>query len=155
MASRRNQIEMTSSEVDEFLATGHTLNVATISPSGHPHLVAMWYAMLDGKPTFWTFGKSQKIMNVRRDPRITCLVETGTSYSELRGVEMVGTARIIDDVEQIVRIGAAVAEKHGGPAAATGPALEFIRNQAVKRLGVVVDVEKVVSWDHSKLGGGY
>lgn len=155
VASKRSQISMSAEEVDRFLAAGHTLNVATISPSGHPHIVAMWYAMIDGHPAFWTFGRSQKVQNIRRDARISCLVETGTSYAELRGVELVGTARIIEDHDQIVRIAAAVAEKHGGKDAVSEAAMSFIRKQAEKRVGVVVEVDKVVSWDHSKLGGGY
>ena len=59
---------MTPAEVDAFLGVPRTLNVATIGPSGHPHLVAMWYGFLDGKVAFWTFAKSQKILNLRREP---------------------------------------------------------------------------------------
>ena len=60
-----------------YLDEQRVLNVATIGPTGHPHLVAMWYAMVDGRPAFWTFGKSQKVVNLRRDPKITGLVESG------------------------------------------------------------------------------
>lgn len=155
MGSRRNQIEMTPGEVESFLAGRHVMNIATISPGGQPHLVAMWYAMIEGKPAFWTFGKSQKIMNIRRDPRITALVESGEAYSELRGVELVGTAQLVEDTDEIVRIAAIVAERYNGPAAVSEPGMEFIRKQALKRIGVVIDVEKTVSWDHTKLGGAY
>ena len=155
MANKRNSIEMTSDELSSYLETGQILNIATLSPSGHPHLVAMWYVMLDGTPVFWTFGKSQKIMNLRRDSKITGLVETGDSYSELKGAELIGTARIIEDYDQIVRIGAAVAVKYNGPGAASEAAMGFIRKQAEKRIGIAIDVERVVTWDHSKLGGKY
>lgn len=155
MASRRDIIQMTPDEIDSYLQGRHVLNIATIGPSGHPHLVAMWYAMIDGKPSFWTFGKAQKVMNIRRDPRISALVETGEEYNELRGVEMVGTARLVEDIEGIVRIGATVAQKYNGDVAVSEPGLEFIRGQAQKRIGVVIDVEKFVSWDHTKLGGTY
>lgn len=155
MANKRNSIEMTSDELSSYLETGQILNIATLSPSGHPHLVAMWYVMLDGAPVFWTFGKSQKIMNLRRDSKITGLVETGDSYSELKGAELIGTARIIEDYDQIVRIGAAVAVKYNGPGAASEAAMGFIRKQAEKRIGVAIEVERSVTWDHSKLGGAY
>lgn len=155
MASKRSQIEMSEAEVAAYLDEVRVMNIATNSPTGHPHLVAMWYAMLDGKPAFWTFGKSQKIMNIRRDPRITALVESGQQYSELRGVELVGIARIVEDVDEIVRIGATVAERYNGPVAVSEPGMQFIRKQAEKRLGVVIDVSKIVSWDHTKLGGTY
>ena len=147
---------MTDDERNVFLDDQRVLNVATIGPTGHPHLVAMWYAMLDGHPSFWTFGKSQKIVNLRRDPRITALVESGDAYSELRGVELVGTARIVEDFDAIVAIGRAVAAKYQGPEAASSPeVLAFLEGQARKRVGVVIDVDRVVSWDHTKLAGTY
>jgi PPOX class probable F420-dependent enzyme len=129
------------------------LNVATIGPSGHPHLVAMWYVMLDGRPAFWTFAKSQKVMNIRRDPKTTALVESGDVYQELRGVELVGTARLTGEYDEVRDIGVRVSTKYNGPP--TDAAMPFIEQQARKRIGVVIDVERVVSWDHTKLGGAY
>jgi PPOX class probable F420-dependent enzyme len=156
MPSRRQQIAMTDDERSAFLDEQRVLNVATIGPTGHPHLVAMWYAILDGHPSFWTFGKSQKIVNLRRDPRITALVESGDSYGELRGVELVGTARIVEDFDEIVAIGRAVAAKYQGTEVASSPeVLAFLEGQARKRVGVVIDVDRVVSWDHTKLAGSY
>jgi PPOX class probable F420-dependent enzyme len=153
MPSRRSNITMTPEEVTAFLEEQPVLNVATIGPTGHPHLVAMWYVMLDGKPTFWTFGKSQKIINIRRDPKITALVESGDTYDQLRGVELVGTASLVEDFDAIRDIGVRVSTKYSGPP--SDAALPFIEKQAQKRIGVVIDVERVVSWDHTKLGGAY
>jgi nitroimidazol reductase NimA-like FMN-containing flavoprotein (pyridoxamine 5'-phosphate oxidase superfamily) len=153
MPSRRSTITMSDEEIVQYLEEQKVLNVATIGPSGHPHVVAMWYVVLDGKPAFWTFGKSQKIMNIRRDPKITGLVESGDAYNELRGVELVGTARLIEDYESIRDLGIRVSTKYSG--APSDAALPFIEKQAQKRIGVVIDVESVVSWDHTKLAGAY
>ena len=153
MPSRRELIRMTPEELQAFLDERHTMNVATIGPGGHPHVHAMWYGFVDGKPAFWTFGKSQKIVNLRRDPKVTALVEDGETYNELRGAELFGTGRIVEDQDDIVAIGAAVAERYTGPVTEQG--LGFIEAQAAKRVGVVIDVERVVSWDHRKLGGTY
>jgi PPOX class probable F420-dependent enzyme len=155
MPSRRAQIVMSLAEVEAFLRGRHTLSVATNGPDGHPHVVAMWYGFVDDRVAFWTFGKSQKVANLRRDPRLTALVEAGESYSELRGVELVGTGRIVEDHDTIMRIAISVAERYYGPASAEGEALAFLEAQARKRVGVVVDVERVVSWDHAKLAGTY
>ena len=155
MASKRSQIEMSSEEIADFLDGRHVMNIATNGHNGYPHLVAMWYAMIGKSPAFWTFGKSQKMMNLARDPRITALVEDGEQYSELRGVEIQGKARIITDVEEIVDIAAKVAVRYNGPAAASEQGMAFIRKQAEKRVGVIIDVENIVSWDHTKLGGKY
>jgi PPOX class probable F420-dependent enzyme len=155
MPSRRHEIAMSPEEVDGFLHEPHTLNVATIGPTGHPHLVAMWYGFLGGQIAFWTFGRSQKIVNLRRDPKITALVEEGDTYAELRGVELVGTGRIVEDYDTIVRIALSVAERHVGPTGVSDNARPFIEAQAHKRLGVVIDVERSASWDHRKLVGRY
>jgi PPOX class probable F420-dependent enzyme len=129
------------------------MNVASIGPDGRVHLVAMWYGFLDGSPAFWTYGKSQKILNLRRDPRVTCLVETGEQYNELKGVELVGTAEIIEDRDTIMAVGRSVSERYTGPWNDTmAVAIEQV---GAKRLAVKIDVEKVVSWDHTKLGGVY
>lgn len=153
MANRRSQITMTDDEVRAFLETQRILNVATIGPTGHPHLVAMWYALIDGKIQFWTFAKSQKIVNLRRDPKMTGLVESGEGYEELKGVELVGTGRLIEDFDAIFALGRAVAVRYNGPGAISEAALPFIEAQARKRLVVEFEVERTVSWDHSKISG--
>jgi general stress protein 26 len=155
MASKRSQIAMTEDEVRAYLESERVLNVATIGPTGHPHLVAMWYAMVGGNAVFWTFGKSQKILNLRRDPKMTGLVESGDTYDQLRGVELRGMGVIIDDYDEILEIGKAVGVKYNGPSALGDSALPFLEAQATKRLGVVFEIEHIASWDHTKLGGGY
>lgn len=155
MANKRASITMTDAELEAYLEEQTILNIATIGPTGHPHLVAMWYVVMDGKVTFWTFGKSQKIVNLRRDPKITGLIESGDTYDHLKGVELVGTGRIIDDYDQVLAIGKAVGVKYNGEAAISDAALPFLEAQANKRLGIQIDVERVVSWDHTKIGGGY
>lgn len=155
MANRRDAIKMTPGEVDAFLQGRRVLNVATIGPSGHPHVVAMWYGFAGGKVAFWAFAKSQKILNLRRDPKMSALVEDGETYEELRGVELVGEGRIVEDHDAVLAIGRSVAERYSGPAAAGPEALPFLEAQARKRVGVVMEVASVVSWDHTRLGGGY
>ena len=155
MANKRNNITMTDDEVEAFLTEQSVLNIATIGPTGHPHLVAMWYALIDGKVTFWTFGKSQKVMNLRRDPKITGLVESGDSYDQLKGVEIVGTAHLIEDYDEILAIGKAVGVKYNGEVILSEAALPVLEAQARKRIGIQIVPERIVSWDHTKLGGAY
>jgi PPOX class probable F420-dependent enzyme len=145
---------MSDSEIEEFLRGRHTMSVATHGKDGAIHLVAMWYAFLDGKPAFWTYAKSQKIQNLRRDPRITVLVEDGEQYSQLRGVEIAGRATIIDDPDTVVTLGLGIAERYQG-ITASDDMRPMIARQAAKRIAVRIDAERVVSWDHSKLGGVY
>jgi general stress protein 26 len=155
MANKRASISMTDAEVEAYLAEQTVLNVATIGPSGHPHVVAMWYSYLDGELVFWTFGKSQKIVNLRRSSKMTGLVESGDVYEQLKGVELVGSGRIIDDYDRVLEIGKTVMSKYQGPGVLSDAALPFLEAQARKRLGVVFEIDHVVSWDHTKLGGAY
>src|SRR5688500_12158540 len=109
--SRRDQIRMTDDEAQAFLSGRHTMNVATIGKDGRAHLVAMWYGFFgDGSLGFWTYGKSQKILNLHRDPRMTCLVETGAEYAELRGVEIVGKGIVLTERDEVMEIGRSVFE---------------------------------------------
>ncbi len=151
--SRRKQIQMSDDEVAAFLDGRHTMNVATLNHDGTIHLVAMWYAVLDGEPAFWTFGKSQKIRNLERDPRITCLVETGSEYAELQGVEIVGRGTVLRDHDEIMAVGEAVYARYFGEV--TDEVRPFVEMTGAKRFGVRVTVDRVVSWDHRKLEGAY
>jgi len=152
--SRRDQIRMTDAEIDEFLRGRHTMNVATLNHDGAIHLVAMWYGFFDdGALGFWTYGKSQKILNLQRDPRMTCLVETGSEYAELRGVEIVGRGTVVTDRTEVMQIGRSVFERYTGPwSDAAAPAVE---QMGAKRHAVRIEVDKLVTWDHTKLGGVY
>src|SRR5215471_15063001 len=102
MPSRRDLIRMSDDEVEAFLHERQTMNIASYGPDGNIHLVAMWYGFLDGHPAFETFAKSQKVLNLRRDPRITVLVEDGDAYEHLRGVEIVGHAIVHDDRDKLM-----------------------------------------------------
>ncbi|MEX1195410.1 MAG: TIGR03618 family F420-dependent PPOX class oxidoreductase [Dehalococcoidia bacterium] len=152
--SKRDLIRMTDDEVDAFLHEQRTMAIATIGPTGRPHVVAMWYAFVDGAPCFWTFAKSQKVVNLRRDPHITCMVEDGKAYNELRGVELIATATMTEDEDEVLKFGIAEFERYQGikVGEATLPA---VQNMARKRVVVRIEVERVVSWDHRKLGGAY
>src|ERR1044071_378928 len=77
MPSRRGAIALTQEEQEKFLAESWTLQVDSVGHKGYPHLVAMWYVVMDGKIHFTTFGKSQKLMNLRRDSKIPCMLESG------------------------------------------------------------------------------
>jgi PPOX class probable F420-dependent enzyme len=153
MAGRRDTIKMNDEEIREFLAAGRDLQVASINADGTPHLVTMWYAMRDGEVAFWTYAKSQKVVNLRRDPRLSVLVASGEVYEQLKGVSIVGRAEVVDDSEEVLGYGEAVYERYWGPLNDT--VLEGVKAMSAKRVVILVKPEKILSWDHSKLGGAY
>jgi hypothetical protein len=105
----------------------------------------------DGRIAFWTYGASQKIVNLRRDPRIACLIEEGDEYFDLRGVSIRGRARLVEDFEGIKAIGRKVVTAMAGGADVGAEGEAIVEAQARKRVGVIVEPDKVASWDHSKL----
>jgi PPOX class probable F420-dependent enzyme len=148
--NQRKVIQMTPEEIDAFLSERRAMSMCSISADGSIHAVAMWYGFLDGCVTVETKAKSQKVQNLRRDPRLTLLFEAGDYYEELRGVELVGRAEVIDDPEQLWKLGVSVFERYyGGYSDEMKPFLEAMLN---KRVAVKMHAERTVSWDHRKLG---
>jgi hypothetical protein len=146
---QRELVAMTGEETAGFLAGARKLQLASINRDGTVHLVTMFYAMLDGRIAFWTYRASQKARNIARDPRVTCLVEDGTGYFELRGVQVVGTARCVTEPDGVLGIGRLIAARMDDvPASALE---DYVTHAARKRVGYVVEPVRVVSWDHRKL----
>ena len=149
MPSQRERIRMTDEEVAEFLAIEKTLQVASIGPDGAPHLVPMWFALIDGRVAMWTYAKSQKAANLRRDPRLTCLVEAGEQYGELRGVSIVGRAELSDHYETVFGVGEALYRRYQGDM--THASRAGVEAESRKRVAIFVEPVKTLSWDHRKL----
>lgn len=156
----RKDITMTHDEQQAFLSQGHTLIVTTVGKDGWPHVAPMWY-FLDGEQVaFRTFTKSQKIVNLQRNPKITVLLEEGAAYEELRGIMIKGTARLVDDPAQVLSMYGGLSRKYAFVGTEVvpleGEALEAAFGRfAPKNTGVIVEPESIVSWDHRKLGGAY
>jgi PPOX class probable F420-dependent enzyme len=148
---RRSAVAMSPDEVDDFLHGRHTMALATMGPTGRPHLVAMWYGFVGGSPGFLTFRGSQKAANLRRNPEVTCLVEDGDSYDELRGVQLLGRAEVLDDDDCRLELAYDVTSRYQGPLDDAGRAA--VQASIPKRLALRIAVDDVVSWDHRKVRG--
>ena len=151
--NQRATIAMTDDEIAQFIERSRTATMATVLPSGRPHLVAMWYALIDGEIWFETKAKSQKAVNLRRDPTITVMIEDGRTYPTLRGVSIDGTAEIVDsDADLLHRVGVSVWERYTGPY--TDEMKPFVDQMMHNRIAVRVVPSRLRSWDHRKLGMG-
>ncbi|GAB04371.1 TIGR03618 family F420-dependent PPOX class oxidoreductase [Gordonia amarae] len=150
MANQRAQVVMTDDEIKQFLQDGRTATLATNGPNGFPHQVAMWYGFVDGQLCFETKIKSQKAVNLLRDPKLSISVEAGESYDQLRGVAIDGTARIVyPDGPEYWPAAISVFERYQAPyTEEMKPAVEFMMT---KRVVVVVEPHRIRSWDHRKL----
>lgn len=154
--SRRDKIRMTDDELREFIAGSHTIIVNSIGKDGYPHPMPMWFGVEDdGAIVMSTFTKSQKIKNLQRDPRVSLLVEAGTEYNQLRGAVLYGKAELVSEIDEIVEILVLVNSKSIDPDVDPDEVRNAVRATAPKRTGIRIHPDRIVSWDHRKLGGVY
>jgi len=147
---QRAQIAMSSDEIDAFLHGRHSMTMCTMNPDGNIHAVGMWYGFLEGAIAVESKAKAQKVVNLRRDPRITCMIETGDYYEELQGVSVIGSAEVVDDPDRMFALGVSVLERYYMPYTdEMRPAVTAMLN---KRVVIKVNPIRVISWDHRKLG---
>lgn len=149
MPSVRSEIQMSPREIDDFTHQRHTAALCSVNHDGTIHAVAMWYGFAGGRIAFHTKAKSQKALNLARNPGMTFLVEDGVSYDELRGVELVGQAVVVDDPGQRRELAISVLQRYFEP----GPRLTdaVIEGSLYNRVVFALDVRRVVSWDHRKI----
>lgn len=152
--SRRASISFTPDEEKRFLREAKTIILCSIDKDGYPHAVAMWFDVdPDGGVLMTTYGKSQKVLNLRRNPKVTLLAESGATYDQLKGVMIRGHAEVIEDVDRCAALLLRIHLKMGGESI---PGLEdALRDRARKRVLVRIVPERSSTWDHSKLGGVY
>src|SRR5262249_20922291 len=149
--SSRELLRMSSDEVVAFLDANHRAHVGTINTDGTPHVVPLSYVVLDGELTFWTDPRSRKVANIRRDPRVTCLVEDGSHFAEFRAVQVCGHAELGVDRDTSVRVGLALFQRAAGTV--DDEVRATVASLASERVAVIVHPEAVVSWDDRKLPG--
>jgi PPOX class probable F420-dependent enzyme len=140
--NRRRQIRMSAAEQAAFLQENGKAALATLDRDGFPHVVAMGYFFADGAFFMTSYAKAQKVLNIRRNPKVGLMVESGDAYGQLRGVMVRGTCEVIDDTAAV-----RAAMQHRGSDRAV--------DSAPKRVLLKITPSKITSWDHAKLGGRY
>ena len=155
MPSRREQIRMSDDEVMDFIRAQKNIQVATINKDGTPHLTTLWFAVVDDKIVLETFTKSQKIKNLERDRRMTLLLEDGDTYEKLRGVCIYAEADLRRDVDEVHRLHVEVLKRNNEHGMDEEMMKQVSAGMAPKKTAIIVVPKKVVSWDHTKLGGVY
>ncbi|MFI5960348.1 pyridoxamine 5'-phosphate oxidase family protein [Cryptosporangium sp. NPDC051539] len=130
---------------DLLVVPGQRMVVATTMPDGQPHLTVVWYGFVDdGRIAFTVRSQSVKARNLARDPRLTVLVDTGTTHGELRGVQIAGRA-VLDNSPATKRlVHESVAGRYSTKATAD------VDRTMAKRLAVLVEPITIRSWDHRR-----
>ena len=156
MPSRRKLIEMTDEETRGYLDQAKTLIIVSNGPRGFPHPMPMWFERDQDGCLYCTTFAEQKVVNWRRDPKATLLVESGEEYAELKGVVIYAHCEVIDDPEQVIDTLVAINTEGGHQDDAERQAVrESVKRRAAKRVLLKFVPERYVTWDHAKLGGRY
>jgi PPOX class probable F420-dependent enzyme len=153
MSSRRSEITLDRAEQLELLNSERIVVVSSWGPRGWPHSMPLWYVPRDGEVWIYTYAKSQKVINLNRDPRATLLLETGHDYGELRGIEIEAEAEVHGDPEVVYELARELTTRYSGGAAIDAAGAEALRAQALKRVAVRFEARRTATWDHRKLGG--
>lgn len=156
MPSRRDQISLSEAEQAELLEAERVVVVSSIGPRGWPHSMPLWYVPRDGEIWIYTYGRSQKVRNLERDPRATLLIETGHYYNDLRGIQVEAAAEIHRDFEVVFELAKELNLRYAeGLSSLSDDAVGVLERQAPKRVAIRFRAVRTASWDHRKLGGTY
>src|SRR6516162_11435009 len=149
--NRRRQIHLTPDEQAVFFREQRKAARATLDQQGFPHVVAMNYFAKDGAFYMTSYSKAQKVVNIRRNPKVALMIESGSAYAELRGVMVRGHCEVIEGADAVRAAFAGMAEARG----TTYSRPQGSVDSAPKRVVLKIIPDKITSWDHSKLGGRY
>ena len=145
---RGRAIAMSPDERDQFLASSRTCRVASVGGDGAPHVTPLWFVW-DGTSLWLTsLVRSQRWTDLRRDDRVSVVVDAGEDFSELRGVELQGRAvpvgeapRTGDNVPELDGPEQLFADKYAG-----GTVFHDGRHAWLR-----ITPSKIQSWDFRKI----
>ncbi len=158
MAPLSKELALTDEQLDELLTTAWNMRIATIGPGTRINVTPLWFGWGNGKIYFYCRG--QKVVNLRRSPVATVLVDRNDRFPELQGAMFQGQAIVLDDSaaedadphlgEVRAHMGRKYAGGHGEPVGGE-PVLNSTSARGRSWRWVVVVPERVVTWDNHKL----
>jgi PPOX class probable F420-dependent enzyme len=149
--NKQRQIQLTPEEQAAFLQEGHKAALATLDKDGFPHVVAMGFLAKEGVIYMTSYGKAQKVVNIRRNPKVGLMIDAGKNYNDFRGLMIRGHCEIIEDPALVATT---IRELQATQSGRSETPREAILS-APKRVILKITPEKIASWDHTKLGGKY
>ena len=134
-----------NAEGDAFL-NAHTRKgiLITNGRDGHPHAVPLVYFRVGDDLYVGGRRRTQRLVNIERDPKVSFLVEDGWEWNSFQGLLMSGSAEIISDEAEKLRIARAAAEFRGEDEASWPT--EPPRGTLIR-----ITPERYSSWDNSRV----
>lgn len=118
--------------------------LTTIGPGGYPHSVPIGYFRIGEDVYMGGRESTQRVRNIRRNPKVSLLVESGSSMQDIKGLLIQGNAELIDEPGQVLELMREAARRRGTPEdqlpTEPRPGVAYIK----------VRPRQFISWDYSK-----
>jgi hypothetical protein len=158
MARISRKLALSTEELDELMASSGNMRIATAGPGARINLTPLWFSWVNGKVYFT--GRGQKVVNLRRHPAATVLVDRNERFPELIGAMFQGSARVLENADEEAADPdlEAVRWQHGTKYAGGHGEDPVPRRSEATAIGetnrwVVFTPERLVSWDNRKIAG--
>ena len=141
-------INMTLEEIKVFLAEQKICRMATVDKDVIPHVIPMWYVILEGDIYIETTGTTKKVKNIESNRKVSLVMDAGEFLYDYRGVMMQGKMEVVSDKPLFKRFREAYAQRYFG--SNEHPGYKFLTS-IPNRVLLKFIPDKFVSWDYRKL----
>jgi nitroimidazol reductase NimA-like FMN-containing flavoprotein (pyridoxamine 5'-phosphate oxidase superfamily) len=149
---RRREVRMSPEEIQAFLRTcTNQMVLVTANPDGSFHAVPMGYGYVDGQIHMKSKSRAQKVANLKRDPRATCLVSAGTQYDELRGVQAVGRMEVVEDRDIVRAVTLDTMRRQDPEFVLDDRGQGLVARLSANYVALRLHPSRMLGWDHRKL----
>lgn len=152
------KLALTEAQIEELMLDCWNCRIATLGPATRINITPMWFGWTAGK--IYIYGRGQKIVNLRRIPSCTIIVDRNEKFPELQAIMLQGEATVLEDAAAEnadphlsaarLQMGRKYNGGHGQPAADDPPPNSASARGSNGRW-LVFTPDKQVSWDNFKL----
>ena len=108
--------KMSIEEAHEFLdSKPGWITLTTISADGYPHAVPLGYFRLGNDILMGVRGNTRKLKNIQGNPKVSLLLESGTSLQDIKGLMVQGTAQVHSNPDETLHYAREAARLRGVP----------------------------------------
>jgi PPOX class probable F420-dependent enzyme len=146
-------LHLSRDEVWQTLEGAHTGIFTSLRRDGVPIALPVWFVVIDQRVYVSGPAHRKKFARVRRDPRVSFLVESGERWAQLRGVHLTGRARIVTEPDLLARVSDALHAKYDA-FRTPRPAMPDSTRVAYETEATTIEImpdERILSWDNGRL----
>ncbi len=153
------KLALTPEQLEEIMDTSWNMRIATIGPGTRINLTPLWFVWVGGN--VYTYCRGQKVVNLRRNPIATVLVDRNERFPELQAAMFQGRAVVLEDADaeaadpNMPEVRRQMGRKYAGGHGETAEPAEPRDNAATARgetsRWVRFEPDRSLTWDNFKL----